>query len=298
MRKGAIFFLLLVLFFSSDAIGGFERKGLGTRGFSVSGAECALGEDGWGFYYNPARMINDQEINLFFVPSYYGIYGLKLMGISYRGHLFESDIGAAVHTFGFELYRETTISLNFSKPIYDFFFAGVNLNLNDLWIKNYGNESCLTIDLGTKFLLSDHLVLGFATTNINSGSMTQSSDLLPQMLNVALGYIDRDLLVEVGYFKEAGYTSGVRISSEYSVSSEVLLRIGSTSGTQSVNGGFEIRVLGIGIGYSMAYHQTLGITHSFGLKLNPSDFSFDKKIEALREYDLLTSYVKYLREHK
>jgi|GEM_PF-1478241 len=288
--------LVMALFISSTAVGGFERKALGTRGFSVSGAACALGEDGWGFFYNPARMTNQEEVNLFFLPSYYGITDLKLMGVSYRDHVYSFDISAAVHTFGFELYRETTVSLNFSKPIYDFFFAGGNVNLNNLWIKDYGDESCVTIDLGLKFLLSEHIVLGVATTNVNSGSMTQSNDRLPQMLNAALGYIDKDLLVEVGYFKELGYTSGIRMSAEYNISSNFLLRIGSTSGTQTINGGFELRMFGVGFGYSMSYHQVLGITHSFGLSLNPSEFLSSKKIKTASEYDLLISYMRSLRK--
>ncbi|MGC8594560.1 MAG: hypothetical protein ACP5US_00650 [Candidatus Kryptoniota bacterium] len=296
MRRG-VSILVLLLFLSSSAIGGFERKALGTRGFSVSGAACALGEDGWGFYYNPARMVNQQEINLFFLPSYYGIKGLKLIGASYRGHIFFSDIGAGIHTFGFELYRETTISLNFSRPVYDFLFVGGNINLNNLWIKDYGDESCVTLDLGLKFLVSEHFVFGLTTTNVNSGSMTQSNDRLPQILDVALGYIDRDLLVEAGYFKELGYAPGIQLSAEYNAGSNLFLRVGATSGTQTVNGGFELRVFGIGVGYSMSYHQTLGITHSFGLRLSPTDLILNKKLDTPSEYDLLISYIRSLKKN-
>ncbi|MCL5267060.1 MAG: hypothetical protein M1469_03020 [Bacteroidetes bacterium] len=263
MRLSAI--SLLVLLGSEESFGGFERRYVGPRSLATAGALCAFGEDAWSYYYNPAHSTQIGEIGSFYTPYVLGLQEVRAEGISFRSNMFGFDFGAAVHTFGFELYRENVFTLNLSTPIYGFLFAGSNINLNQLYVKDYGTDASVSIDAGVRMLLSSSYSVAFSVANLNSASMTLSKDRLPQTFTAAAAYRSEGFNMGVEYYKEIGFPSAIRIAAEYSPVSFVTFRAGSASGTNSFNAGVAFRFLSIHLDYGASFHQVLGITHSFGL---------------------------------
>jgi hypothetical protein len=272
-----------------DAQAGFERRYSGARSLGTGSALCALGEDPWSFYYNPAHAANVSETSAFFIPSVLGITEVKSTGISYRGNLWGLDFSCAAQTFGFDLYRESVFTLNSSLPVYDFLFVGANLNANHLFIEGYGSDLSISADAGAKMFLSKNFSVGFATTNLNSASATVSKDRLPQTFAGGIAYLSEQMNIALEYFKEIGFPSSVKIAAEYSPLSFLTLRAGTASGTGSFNAGIGVRFLSFELEYGAAFHQVLGLTQSFGVSFNFS--TADKS-----EFERIGEYRASLRE--
>ncbi len=265
-------FALVTLFFcvslTDQADAGFERRFIGARALGVSGALTAFGDGPWCFYFNPARTAEMNQIDAFYSPAYFGLQEIRSTGIAFSNQSFGINYAAAVHTFGFELYRETVFSLNLSLPVYDFLFFGSNANLNHLSIKDYGVDLALSIDAGARMFVSDHFAVGFSVTNLNSSSMTLSNDPLPQAFAGGVAYVSDKLNIGVDYYKELGFPSSVRIAAEFSPLNFITFRTGTASGTNSFSAGLSLKLFPFEIGYGGMFHRIIGTTHSFGITFN------------------------------
>jgi len=73
-----------------------------------------------------------------------------------------------------------------------------------------------SLDVGSRIFLSDRFSVGLCMTNLNSASMTQSDDMLPQSLAGGIAYLSDALNLGIEYFKELGFPSAVRVAAEYS----------------------------------------------------------------------------------
>lgn len=257
--------MLLFLLGAEEVYGGFERRYVGSRALATAGALCTFGEDAWSFYYNPAHFSRAGEISSFYLPSILGMQEVTAEGASFRDYKLGFDFGAAAHTFGFELYRENVFTLNISRSVYDFVSLGANFNFNHLFIKDYGTDSDISVDAGIKMLLSESYGLAFSMSNLNSASMTLSRDRLPQTFTAGIAYMSGGFNLGVEYFKEIGFPSAVRIAAEYSPVEFMTVGVGTASGTSSFNAGATFRFLSFRLEYGAAFHQVLGITHSFGV---------------------------------
>ncbi len=284
----AVVMLLFSFCLSNRAFAGFERRFLGTRALGASGALTAFGDGMWSFYFNPARTAEIDRIDAFYSPAIFGLQEIKSTGLSVGSNCFGINYVTAVHTFGFELYRETVLSLNLSIPVYDFLFLGSNANLNHLFIKDYGSGLALSIDAGGRAFVSENLVAGFSVTNLNSCSMTLSNDPLPQALAAGAAYVSEKLNVGLDYYKELGFPSAVRIAAEYSPFTFVTFRTGTASGGNSFNAGMTLRLSSFEVGYGGMFHRILGATHSFSI-------SFDFGNDGNSEFGQIQKYRKSLK---
>ncbi len=258
---------LLTVLSASESYAGFERRYAGARSLGTAGALGLFGEDAWSFYANPARAASLSEVGLFYTPTTLGLQEIRSMGAAFRDHVFGLDCSGAIQSFGYELYRETVLSAGASLPVSDFLFVGSNLNLNHLYISDYGTDLSASIDIGGRMFLSEHVAAGFSMTNLNSASMTLSNDRLPQSFAAGIAYLSGAFNLGIEYFKELGFPSSARIAAEYSPASPVTLRAGTSSGSSSFSAGFSVRLAPFRIEYGAAFHQVLGTTHSFGLSL-------------------------------
>lgn len=263
----AIFLTIAVLASATDAFAGFERRYIGARAIGSSGGLTVFGDDPWSFYYNPARTAEVSGVNLFYSPAFMGMPEVKSTGISYRGKVMTLDCGAGLHTFGLDSYRETVATLNISSPVSDFLFAGINANLNHLYILNYGTDLTVSLDAGLRTYFSENLAAGFAVTNLNSASMTYSRDRLPQSLAGGVAYMSDRVNIGVDYFKELGFPSSVRVAAEYTPVDFVTFRTGTLSGTGSFSAGFSARISRFVMEYGAVFHDVLGTTHMFGISI-------------------------------
>lgn len=264
----AVAMLLFSYCLSDRAFAGFERRFLGTRALGASGALTAFGDGGWSFYFNPARSSDMNQIDAFYSPAIFGLQEIRSTGISISNNSFGINYTAAVHTFGFELYRETVFSLNLSLPVYDFLFLGSNANLNHLFIKDYGTGLALSIDAGARVFVLENLAAGFSVTNLNSCSMTLSNDPLPQALAAGVAFVSEKLNIGLDYYREIGFPSALRIAAEYSPFNFITFRTGTASGANSINAGLSLRLSTFEIGYGGMFHRILGATHSFSVSLD------------------------------
>ncbi len=274
--------LLLVLAFE-ESFAGFERRCAGTRSLGTAGALSSFGEDAWSFYANPAHAADISEAGLFYVPSTLGLQEVKSTGISYRDNFFGVDFSGALQSFGYEIYRETVMSANVSIPLFDFLFVGSNINLNHLFIRDYGTDLAASLDVGSRIFLSDRFSVGLSVTNLNSASMTQSDDMLPQSLAGGVAYLSDALNLGIEYFKELGFPSAVRVAAEYSPASFITVRTGTASGSGSFNAGLSLRLAPFTVEYGAMFHQVLGVTHSFGVSVKFSRTG-ESEFESIRRY--------------
>ena len=262
---------------------GFERRYAGSRSLATAGAISPFSEDAWAFYANPARAARIDEAGVFYVPDLFGVPEINSTGVAWRGQLFGFNCGSAFQTFGYDYYRESTLSVNLSAPVERSLFLGTNFNLNHLSIRDYGTDLDLSIDAGARMFLSDEFSVSFCMTNLNSATMTISRDRLPQTLAAGIGYQSEILYAGVVYFKELGFPASMRIGAEYSPLKFLTLRVGSESGSNAINTGFALRFMAFTVEYGVSFHSVLGTTQSFGVSVRFHDV-FRSEFEKILEY--------------
>jgi hypothetical protein len=259
---------LMTLTAAGESFAGFERRYAGARAIGAAGALGSFGEDAWSFYANPAHAAAISEAGMFYSPSIFGLSEIKSMGIAYRDHILSLDISGAVQSFGYEIYRETVFSINASAPLSEFLFLGANVNLNHLFIKDYGTGLAASLDVGGRSFLSDHFSLSFSATNVSSASVTLSNDRLPQTLTAGVAYISDELNVCTEYFKELGFPSAARVAAEFSPVEVLTFRAASSSGSSSFSAGLTVRLAKFRVDYGVMLHQVLGLTHCVGISIS------------------------------
>lgn len=284
LRFLAFSLFLLAPFGEADA--GFERRNVGPRSFGAAGVLGEFGDGPWCYYLNPAHVTDITEAGFFYTPSLNGLQEISSTGISFRNNSFGIDYTAAAQTFGFEMYRETVITLNLSVPLYDFLFIGSNTNINHLFIRDYGTDLSLSFDAGARMFLSDNFCLGLSATNLTSSSMTLSNDRLPQTFTGGIGYLSSAFNLGLEYYKEIGFPSAVRVAAEYSPVTFLTVRTGTASGTNSFNAGLSLRFSSFEVEYGTMIHRVLGTTHSFGISIRFGGET-GSEYESIRHYRAL-----------
>jgi hypothetical protein len=267
--------VILALCLCSSAHGAFERVTQGARSVSMGGALVAEVRSAWGAFTNPSSIatISQRTISLHYSPEPFGLKELAEGAFSYVEPTGLGAFALSGSRFGFELYREVTLTGSFSRPITDRLLVGLNLHYYSLAIQNYGSGKTFGIDLGMLVEVSDGLRWGFSTFNINAPVIGQAKEKLPQIFSTGISYqpID-DATIALSLVKDIRYDTEVDIGFEYTLVNIVALRGGTTSDPSVLMAGIGIHYSIVQLDYAFSNHPDLGNTHQASLSLILGDF--------------------------
>ncbi len=173
--------LLLFLVFSAAFAGdSFGQWTMGSRSIAMGEAHTALTGDEWAVFHNPA-MINSKE-------RAFGVFAIRYFGLSeiqdqaafitipagslFSSQKFQNAISAGIHTYGFELYRETNLRLGWAVRRQRIQLGAV-INYTHLRIEGYGSGGSPLIDAGLAVRATGQITAGVRVTNL---MLTQSGN--------------------------------------------------------------------------------------------------------------------------
>lgn len=259
----------------------FEFVDIGAKPISLGGAFTSLANNSDAIFYNPAGIsqLMFRELSVFYSPAPFGLKELAYGTASYVEPTKFGSIGVAGKTYGFELYREVTATLNYANNYKGRIRYGANFNYYHLSIKNYGSASTFGIDVGMLANLTDYLKWGFAAFNLSRAKIGQSREKLPQVYRAGFTFqMRKDLLLTAEIEKDTRYTTSFKSGIEYSLLDMIDLRAGVSSAPTRFSAGVSFKYSLFEIEYAFYNHQDLGLTHQGSIGINFGGTAGRKKI--------------------
>ncbi len=265
--------IIIVLLFVSFRLNyaQFELIDIGAKPISLGGAFTSLANNSNAVYYNPAGIsqIPFREVSIFYSPAPFGLKELANGSVNYVEPTKFGTIGLSAKTYGFDLYKEITVTATYSNNYKKKIFYGANINYYNLKIQNYGSASTFGVDIGGLAYLTDFLRWGFAAFNLNRPKIGTQDDKLPQVYRTGVSIQPRkELNFVLDVEKDTRYTTSVKAGIEYSLYDMIDLRAGIGTEPTKFSGGVGLYYSIFEIDYGFYNHQDLGLTHQGTITIN------------------------------
>jgi len=273
IRRGGELGLVLA-FLSSVAVAASEDNGRGAKAIALGNAFVAIADNPWAVAYNPAGLtqLTTLQGSVFFVPRQFDLPELKTASLAIAVPFTFASYGLSVEQFGFELYRETSLTVAAGRTIDGGVSAGVSLNLQRISIERYGSTQCLTVDVGLLASALEDLSFGFAVKNIGAAKIGSKGERLPQILLMgARSSPLPDFQLTLEMEKDTRYPFTVKAGVEQRFFDILALRLGAASNPDKFSGGFGIRFSYFEFSYAGYSHAQLGWTHQLEISFQPSE---------------------------
>jgi hypothetical protein len=249
----------------------FENTDLGARAVGLNGAFTSLSDNSLAIFYNPAGLgqLKYRDLSVFYNPAPFGLTELSTAAFTFAEPLKYGTVGVGLRTYGFDLYKETSILLSYGNSYKNRLYYGVNFNFYHLNIQNYGSASAIGLDIGAMAYINKFLRWGFFGKNISGSTIGTSKEKIAQIYRTGLNYKplnEVNLMLEIE--KDVKYPVSVRAGFEYSLLDYVDLRAGIGSEPTSFTGGIGFNYKIFQLDYAMYKSQDLGITHQGSLTVN------------------------------
>ncbi len=255
-------FLLLTFTFS------FAQENPGARQVALSHADVAFPADPFSLFNNPAGSaeINSNTIGIYYSPSPFGLKELS-NGFGTISHpaLF-GTISGGFMIYGFELYKETKLTLGFGKKFTNNFLAGISIAYKNISIKNYGAKGFIILNAGGIAELSKKINIGFVFENFTRTTINNEENQIPVVFRTGISYkVIDELQLFTAIKNEIGYNVSFRFGAEYFLLDLFQLRFGTANEPNIYSGGIGINYKMFQVDYAVSSHHLLGLTHQFGL---------------------------------
>lgn len=225
---------------------GHAQHGLGARVTALGHSGSALEAGAWSVFANPALLSGSEGELSFYSIRYYGISELTDMAAAGSMPLGgrRGNIGIGLHSFGFELYRESHFRLAYQNSYAGLQF-GLVPGLTHITIENYGSAMAFSLDAGLAYdIIDDVLLFGARATNLNRAQLGEAREELPRALAAGLSYqLAERALITGELFKDVRFPLSWRGGLEVRLMQQLYLRGGIST---------EPLTYALGIGYSMS----------------------------------------------
>lgn len=174
------------------------------------------------------------------------------------------NFGLKTHYSGYNDFNKTQIGFGYGKKLWDNFSAGIQVNMHQYSITNYGTSTFFTVEMGFSTKLSESFDLGFhlfnpSNTNINTDNGL--SIATKPLLNLGLCYHTDDYLISTEVSKEGtNVAPNLKVGAEYTLYKALYLRAGINTNPHLFTAGFGTVWSNIKLDISYTYHQLLGST--------------------------------------
>lgn len=246
----------------------YSQYNPGAKQISLSNSDVALSNDVFSLFNNPAGLaqMNWREIGVYYSPA---PFGLSELANGYAVYNEPTSIGSFAiggMSYGFELYRESKISLGYSYNYLNSYFVGLTLNYQTISIQNYGDDGALSLNLGMLAYIANNFRLGFSIQNINRATFGSEKDQIPMILNTGLSYdVADELTLNFAVEKDIKYKSSFQFGINYDLIDYLSLRIGFSNEPSKYSAGIGINYSLFSLDYAMFTHNDLGLTHQAGI---------------------------------
>ncbi len=264
-----------IIIICSLTLSAFSQYNPGAKQISLSNSDVALSNDVFSLFNNPAGLsqMNWREVGVYYSPAPFGLSELANGFVAYHEPTHIGSFAIGGMSYGFDLYRESKLSLGYSYNYQNKFFAGVTINYQTVSIQNYGNDGAIFLNLGGLAYVSNILRLGFSIQNINRASFGNDDDQIPMIFNTGFSYdVVDDLTLNFAVEKDIKYKASFQFGISYDIIEYLSLRTGFSNEPSKFSAGIGINYSMFSLDYAMYTHNDLGLTHQAGVII-----SFDRE---------------------
>ncbi len=268
-----LFSLMLVAAVSAPVKGQWT---MGARSIAMGQAHTALDDDTWAAFHNPAALPGEKPVLGFFSIRYYGLRELEdhAVTISVPGPGFlrtdksKMALAAGIHTYGFDLYRETRARLGAAAG-FDRFRIGLSASYVHIRIEGYGSRGSPVFDAGIVAGLSDSFRVGYRISHLlqtDSGKM--ETDLHPAEMAGGISWNGiGGLLITADLVKDSLHPLSLRTGAEVEMPGRLFLRAGWTSRPFTWSAGAGLHLSKIRGNLAVQKHDVLGLSPGIDFQL-------------------------------
>ena len=240
----------------------------GARGIGMGNANLTL-KDVYSGFNNPAGLAYlDGFSGAAFVENRFLLQELQLAAISVAQSTNSGTIGMTLQYFGFEDYNEQKVGLNYSRKLFDKLSIGAQFDFLSTRVKEYGNASAITFDVGLQYEILDKLIAGLHV--FNPIRATIGAEDLPSIIQIGLTYKIADYLTISGAIeKDAFLPYNAKVGVEYQVADKIQLRVGMNSNPNRLSFGVGYLVNQLQLNVAATYHDVLGFSPALGFRFTP-----------------------------
>ena len=278
------FLLAVLLVFPVDAAI-YAQYNPGAKQIALANSDVGQSDDVFSVFSNTAGLsqMGWREIGVYYSPAPFGFTELANGFIAYHEPFSIGSLGLGFMTSGYDLYRESRLTLAFSYSYQGSLFAGVSINYHNVSIKNYGSDGVFYIDLGGLFYLTNKIRWGFALHNINHASFGDYDDQIPVILNSGISVdILTNFTFNAAIEKDIRYNASIMFGLDYQVIRYVSIRSGFSNEPSRFTSGIGIHYSFISLDYAVFTHTELGLTHQAGIII--SFGSGESRKDKIRKY--------------
>lgn len=214
-------------------------------------------------------LLDKHEIGLFSRQR----FQLKELSQLYANGVYISKWGNfGLKTFysGHQDFNKTQLGLAYGKKLSDYFSGGVQVNLHQYAITNYGTSSLFSFELGFRVALSKNFDLGFHLFNPGNTTLNKDNGLTIQTkpaLHLGISYHQDNYLISTEVSKEGNNLApNLKLGAEYAFYESLFMRIGFNTNPSLLSFGIGTQWENLKLDISYSYHQLLGSTP--GISLN------------------------------
>ncbi len=249
---------------------------MGSRNIAMGQAYTALPDDRWAVFHNPALIDLEKRTLSLFSIRYYGLREIEdhaavITGpaeLPFIGERTTSGVAAAVHSYGFELYRETQIRSGWSVRLQGLHF-GISAKYVHIHIKDYSSSGSLLFDAGIAAELTKGLKAGYRMTNLFPYRDNRGEQPL-HPVEYAFGFSWKafaGIVLSADIVKDVLHPFSLRSGLEIEYFDGIFIRGGWTTNpfTWSAGAGFQWSRIRVGI--AVQNHEILGLSPGFDCSL-------------------------------
>jgi len=263
--------VLPLTFLICFTIGLFAQFNPGAKQISLSHSDIALANDVFALFSNPSGLsqLIWREIGIYYSPAPFGLSELANGYVAYIEPFSFGSVAIGGMTYGFELYRESRISLGYSYSYDNKFFAGATINYHSFSIQKYGSAGVIYFNLGGLAYITDDIRWGFAILNVNRGTLANEDDQIPMVFSTGFSYdIIYTFTLNLALEKDIRYKPSVKLGIDYDIIQYISLRAGVANEPSTFSAGVGINYSIFSLDYALFKHPDLGLTHQAGIVLS------------------------------
>lgn len=260
--------IIAIIIICALTFSAYSQYSPGAKQISLSNSDVALSDDVFSLFNNPAGLsqMDWREVGVYYSPAPFGLSELANGYVAYHEPTSIGSFAIGGMNYGFDLYRESKISVGYSYNFQNKFFAGLTVNYQTVSIKNYGNDAAVSFSLGGLAYITEKFRLGFAVQNINRATFGNEDDQIPMIFNTGLSYdVIDELSVNLAVEKDIKFNSSFQFGINYNIIKYLSLRTGFSNEPSRYSAGIGINYSIFSLDYAMFTHNDLGLTHQAGI---------------------------------
>ncbi|MDO9549191.1 MAG: hypothetical protein Q7J65_09540 [Candidatus Marinimicrobia bacterium] len=213
----------------------------------------------------PAR-----QKSLFMRADYARLYGLS--GLDYYQVQMgwnpntKNCIGLYLRNLGNPVYQEKTVGISYGQSLRDILSLGLSVHLYNIAIAGYQSSTAIGLTLGSVWNLNEQMQIAVLFQNINSPSIYECSDPLPECFSLGARYIPLSKIELCGeLFKDTEFPFSLRVGAIIKLFDFMDLKFGTQLNPDRYSGGISMYWKKLSLDFAFQHHQILPYTLYYGI---------------------------------